>query len=767
MKNISLQDDSVEGRLKRLTKEFQREAASNQEVRIMSQRAKRLLADTPESLDWRPEMQAKVGVILVKLLTESCKIDSWRDGRLISVPAFWHTLEQGPDPKLKGVWKRYGLLMADKEVMKRIKPHHMTEAFMPQFLPMVVPPVPWQRRNLGGHLTLRTSVMRVRGSAAQRQKLEEADKAMIEGKHAGLSPVYDSLNALSETAWSVNKDVYKVVEAIWAWGGGVCDIPSRIDVSEPEILKPGFKLRRMNQNGPMFLFAIPKADVSASYYNAQRARKKNNELHSLRCDMEYKLAIAREFSHEDRFYFPHNVDFRGRAYPMHPHLNHLGSDMCRGLLQFADERPLGPNGLRWLYIQAANLWGKGIDKLSLDGRVKWVEEHIGSIIDNATDPFAYGGNSEELAAHLGVHDDSASTAGAAIIDLFNNEDDPQTKGGGPAVWYKAEAPFQFLATCFDIYKALSSGDPSSYRSKLPVHQDGSCNGLQHYAALGRDLSGGWSVNLCPVDRPQDVYSDISALVTKRVEADAAAGVPEALTLMKSTDIDRKLVKQTVMTSVYGVTFVGARAQIGNRLKERGFEDNHAMYKVSCYSARVTLDCLHEMFQSAKHIMQWLSECARLIAKEGRVVAWTTPLGLPVVQPYRRKTQQHVRTVLQRLVLATEHDTKPVMKQRQRTAFPPNFIHSIDSSHMMMTAIACREEGLDFAGVHDSFWTNAGSVDHMNAILRAKFVELHSKPLLEDLLEELQREHPDITFPPLPPRGDLDLDEIKAATYFFS
>ena len=85
----------------------------------------------------------------------------------------------------------------------------------------------------------------------------------------------------------------------------------------------------------------------------------------------------------------------------------------------------------------------------------------------------------------------------------------------------------------------------------------------------------------------------------------------------------------------------------------------------------------------------------------------------------------------------------------------------------MTAIACREEGLDFAGVHDSFWTHAGSVDHMNAILRAKFVELHSKPLLEDLLEELQREHPDITFPPLPPRGDLDLDEIKAATYFFS
>ena len=32
---------------------------------------------------------------------------------------------------------------------------------------------------------------------------------------------------------------------------------------------------------------------------------------------------------------------------------------------------------------------------------------------------------------------------------------------------------------------------------------------------------------------------------------------------------------------------------------------------------------------------------------------------------------------------------------------------------------------------------------------------------------LEREHPNVVFPPLPPRGDLDLEDIKAATYFFS
>lgn len=62
------------------------------------------------------------------------------------------------------------------------------------------------------------------------------------------------------------------------------------------------------------------------------------------------LQVAREFKDEPRFYFPHNLDFRGRAYPIHPHLNHMGPDICRGLLTFANARPLGPDGLGWLYV---------------------------------------------------------------------------------------------------------------------------------------------------------------------------------------------------------------------------------------------------------------------------------------------------------------------------------------------------------------------------------------------------------------------------------
>ena len=57
------------------------------------------------------------------------------------------------------------------------------------------------------------------------------------------------------------------------------------------------------------------------------AKRRRSEAHSLRTEFAYKLATAREFRAEPAIFYPHNVDFRGRAYPIHPHLQHLGA--CR------------------------------------------------------------------------------------------------------------------------------------------------------------------------------------------------------------------------------------------------------------------------------------------------------------------------------------------------------------------------------------------------------------------------------------------------------
>lgn len=59
-----------------------------------------------------------------------------------------------------------------------------------------------------------------------------------------------------------------------------------------------------------------------------------NELYSLWCSLLYRLLLAKHFEN-DYLYFPHNMDFRGRVYPISPHLNHMGDDINRGILKFA------------------------------------------------------------------------------------------------------------------------------------------------------------------------------------------------------------------------------------------------------------------------------------------------------------------------------------------------------------------------------------------------------------------------------------------------
>jgi DNA-directed RNA polymerase len=80
-------------------------------------------------------------------------------------------------------------------------------------------------------------------------------------------------------------------------------------------------------------------------------------------------------------------------------------------------------------------------------------------------------------------------------------------------------------------------------STLPVHQDGTCNGLQHYAALGGDGKGAAQVNLAVTDRPSDVYTYVATMVEKIVQSDADNGEKMAQLLLGK--ISRKVVKQTV------------------------------------------------------------------------------------------------------------------------------------------------------------------------------------------------------------------------------
>merc|ERR1719209_2359373 len=97
-------------------------------------------------------------------------------------------------------------------------------------------------------------------------------------------------------------------------------------------------------------------------------------------------------------------------------------------------------------------------------------------------------------------------------------------------WSQSEEPWQTLASCIELTNVLRSASPQDYVSHLPIYQDGSCNGLQHYAAMGRDSFGAQQVNLSPAERPQDIYMGVAQNVEMLRSAEEKKGLQIAAIL---------------------------------------------------------------------------------------------------------------------------------------------------------------------------------------------------------------------------------------------
>lgn len=611
-------------------------------------------------------------------------------------------------------------------------------------LPMLVPPIPWTDQSRGGNLLLKNNCIRSFFGMTQMPEWSRQDPVKI-------TPLLDCLNVLGSTPWKIQQTILDLVTEVFQNPTKYESYLSQLGISkhpdhlEIPIIPESIKEKLQSKT-------VLSAEDMAAYkaYNTKKQvfQQFKGECLSLWTSTLYRLSIANHFR-DEILYFVHNIDFRGRCYPIPPHFNHMGDDLSRSLLVFAEGKKLGRDGFKWLKLHAVNLTGS-VKKKSVEDRLLYAEDVFDDMIDSARDPF-----------------------------------------GGRLWWLQSEDPWQTLAACLEIKAAFESGDPENFVSHLPVHQDGSCNGLQHYAALGRDILGGEYVNLLPSAIPKDVYSEIATIVERKRKIDAEAGVEIAIAL--DGMVDRKVVKQTIMTTVYGVTFYGAKLQVAKQLKTKEGIAPKDIKNGSTYLARKVFESLNETFESSQNIQSWFTNCAHetcsLLFEN---VSWHTPLGLKVVQPYSSwgrpnnapgGKDESATKVVSRSFFSQQGVKLNPKTVKQKNAFPPNFIHSLDSSHMMLTTLNMWDQGLTFAMVHDCFWTRAADVDAMNKICREQFVNLHSYPILEELsnhflgvlrdtpsaknLRRFQKAKLENLFKDIPVKGNLDLNDVKKSTFFFS
>ena len=144
------------------------------------------------------------------------------------------------------------------------------------------------------------------------------------------------------------------------------------------------------------------------------------------------------------------------------------------------------------------------------------------------------------------------------------------------------------------------------------------------------------------------------------------------------------------------------------------------------------------------LQAWFTDCAGVISGTFlKNVEWETPIGLAVIQPYAKRISyggnfKSGKPELSSVpVLNFDLPSNSVFRvkpntMKQRNGFPPNFVHSLDSTHMMLTSLYLWEAGITFASVHDCYWTHACTVTQMNVVCREQFVALHSQPILENL-----------------------------------
>lgn len=674
--------------------------------------------------DWSQRKRALVGLKLVELFLDSTGL-----AQLHVETVRGHTTKT---------------VEATIETVQWLEEEHKRSALLsPLYLPTIVPPKKWSTPKDGGYWS---------GRVRRLTLVKTPNKNYLDGlSKIEMPDVYSALNSIQETPWTINRRILETMEDMYSrsysFGGAIPEAQSTSLPPKPFWLTADLKFDDMTEEQQQEFSRWKTATKSTHEANARSTCRR---LQFIR--MKW---VADKFKDHEAIYFPHQLDFRGRVYPVTLYLHPQGNDSCRALLQFSTEVPLGSKeAVKWLASHGAGCWG--VDKVSFEERSAWVKANEAHILASAEDPLA---------------------------NRF---------------WSTAEKPWQALAFCFEWAGYIREG--LDYKSKLPVQMDGTCNGLQNFSALLRDPVGALAVNLTPGERPADIYQAVADVVARRVAEDAtnhtptvvskkdeagnvveSAGPPiSAIALGWLGKVNRKVCKRPVMTLAYGAKRFGFRDQVfQDTIKEwkqtspETFPFEGDGFAAASYMGGLIWEAVGEVVVAAKHAMDWLQASARVVSQNNEPIIWKTPVGFVAAQEYLVPSMMRLKLTFGDALIKVNLDSETsttLDTRKQASGIAPNVIHSMDASHLMMTVNAAAEKGIGaFSLIHDSFGCHAGYAFELATCLREQFLRMYTE---FDVLGNLAADFADASaadaeLPPPPPCGTLDLSQVIGSQYFFA
>jgi DNA-directed RNA polymerase len=605
-------------------------------------------------------------------------------------------------------------LTAEASVWIEKHKDHM-ELLSPEFMPTIIEPDDWTALDVGGYyspqMRRRAPLVKTR-SQAHRDILKSSD----------LSTVMNGANTLQKTAWRVNARVHDVVKDIWKSG-------LRIGMGSPD---------------PIEIPPSPVANIErAEFTELDQAkfdewRRDAARLHTLENDRVKKnfqvirlMRSAEQYKDYETFWYVYQADFRGRFYAATAGFSPQGPDMGKALIEYAGGKPHGDRGAYWMKVHLANLLG--FDKEENDDRANYTDNLRSDILSVADEPL----------------------------------------GTCRALWVNTDKPFCTLAAIFEMADIYNLG-ASVAINRIAIARDGSCNGLQHYAAILRDREGAEATNVTYTGGVADIYSKVGVVAGDRVRACTNAEFADVraawLEHIGPAGLARKLAKKPVMTLPYGSTQRSCTDSILDYLAVLDIElfPKGTRMKSSMYLTTHLWAGIGDVVTSARAAMDWLQSVASIMAKKGEPLIWYTPTGFPVYQATNKIKTRRVRTHLGGdLQMVIGDFTDELDPRKQSSGAAPNFVHSMDASHLLLTVQRAAAHGIqDFAVIHDSFGTYSCDTDTLDTCIREAFVDMYADSDMLGDFKEQQEERTALELPMPPTQGDFDVREVLTSPHFF-
>ncbi len=699
--------------------------------------------------------QGVVGQILLEILLES-EVE-WEENPGLVFSDLFHYYNKR-DPGTKHVQKFIETTDLGIEWIAA------TEQFLSEqtvsFLPMVLPPKAWTSPVDGGYydpaINTKYHIIKSRPKSYSKKMFEKSP----EGFHA----LMDAINTLQNVPFSVSKYVHSAVK--WAHESQIClegnGMPTYrsgwVETIGEELAAEYFTLKRLltqNEDGTLdepskklrweFLLKIIKGseDMDESDIRKEWSRLREAALLHSRGERSKKLLIENTINDSSLFFgedifFVYNADYRGRIYPLASQFSPQGSDVSKGLLNYANPVWVSTQGAvdQIAYVIANNF---GEDKCSIEDRIQWTKDHTFEILECARD--------------------------------FKATD----------FWMKADKPFMFLNSCLEWAKywdEMVVKGQDGFESTLPIAFDGSCNGIQHFSAMFLDPVGAQAVNLTDGDVPSDVYQQV-ADKAKDLCTTGNSKDDKDITSLCAEGIDlfgRKTAKRSVMTLPYGVSRGSSNKYVyeivDSKLKDTEVPAGRRKKIRSKIAARIW-EGIFGVVDKPVVAKDYLQSVAKELAEQQKGIEWKTPTGFIVSQ---RMTRPEVNMVaLNTTIFGLQYRrkypryTRIVDGGEQANSVAPNYVHSFDSAHLQMTVNASAKEGIEnFLVVHDSFATDANNAARFNEIIREQFVEIYRNndwlnKFHDDCTEQLGTSLETGRMS----QGTFDMNEVLKSKFFFS